>query len=134
MGLARESGTSLIKCGIASLVVVSCLTFNTLKVNVNATQISSSHIGTFGGSTTFTTTSESEVTPEIFVEVMDKKGNLTQYESESGHLTIPNTHEGTYITQAKLLGKTKYKDIDTLNEKTHFILDSLKQDYKKSQD
>lgn len=28
----------------------------------------------------------------------------------------------------------KYKDIDTLNEKTHFILDSLKQDYKKSQD
>ena len=28
----------------------------------------------------------------------------------------------------------KYKDIDTLNENTQFIFDSLKQDYKKTQD
>lgn len=71
------------------------------------------HIGTFEGSTTFTTSSGNGVNPGLFIEVMDDYGNLMQYESEEGVVTVPNTKEGAYITQAKLLGKTKYRDIDT---------------------
>lgn len=78
-----------------------------------AKQVRSSHLGTFEGSTTFTVTSESEVKPGLWLEVMNSKGEVTEYESEVGILTIPNTKEGAYITQAKLVGQTKYKDIQT---------------------
>ena len=71
------------------------------------------HIGTFEGSTTFTTSSSNGVNPGLFIEVMDEYGNLTQYESEEGVITVTNTKEGAYVTQAKLLGKTKYRDQDT---------------------
>ena len=80
---------------------------------VEATRVTSSHIGTFEGSTTFTTSSRNGINPGLFIEVMDDEGHLTQYESEDGVITIPNTQEGAYITQAKLLGKTKYVDEDT---------------------
>ena len=71
------------------------------------------HIGTFEGGTTFTTSSSNGINPGLFLEVMDEYGNLTQYESEEGFISLPNTKEGGYVTQAKLLGKTKYRDQDT---------------------
>ena len=108
-----EKTLPLIKWVTFSLIVSGYLLINDSKLMVEATKISSSHIGTFEGNTTFIATSENEVAPELFIEVMDRKGDLTQYKSKNGHLTIPNTHEGTYVTQAKLLGKTKYKDIAT---------------------
>ena len=86
-----------------------------LKVeSVEATTFNNpTHIGTFEGSTTFATTSRNGINPGLFIEVMDDKGTLRQYESEEGLITIPDTKEGAYVTQAKLLGKTKYVDQDT---------------------
>ncbi len=72
-----------------------------------------SHIGTFEGSTTFTTSSSNGINPGLYLEVMDKYGNYTEYTSEDGVITLPDTQEGAYVTQAKLLGKTKYRDQDT---------------------
>ena len=72
-----------------------------------------SHIGTFEGSTTFTTTSSNGINPGLYLEVLDEYGNYTEYTSEDGVITVPNTREGAYVTQAKLLGKTKYRDQDT---------------------
>ena len=72
-----------------------------------------SHIGTFEGSTTFTTGSSNGINPGLYLEVMDKYGNYTEYTSEDGVITLPDTQEGAYVTQAKLLGKTKYRDQDT---------------------
>lgn len=72
-----------------------------------------SHIGTFEGSTTFTTSSSNGINPGLYLEVIDEYGNYTEYASEEGVITLPNTQEGAYITQAKLLGKTKYRDQDT---------------------
>lgn len=71
------------------------------------------HIGTFEGSTTFTTSSSNGINPGLYLEVMDSEGNYTEYTSEDGVITVPNTREGAYVTQAKLLGKTKYKDQQT---------------------
>ncbi len=72
-----------------------------------------SHIGTFEGSTTFTTSSSNGINPGLYLEVIDEYGNYTEYTSEEGVITLPNTQEGAYITQAKLLGKTKYRDQET---------------------
>ena len=72
-----------------------------------------SHIGTFEGSTTFMTSSSNGINPGLYLEVMDEYGNYHEYTSEDGVITIPNTQEGAYVTQAKLLGKTKYVDQDT---------------------
>lgn len=72
-----------------------------------------SHIGTFEGSTTFTTSSSNGIDPGLFIEVRDVNGELKQYTSEDGVITVENTKEGAYITQAKLLGKTKYRDTNT---------------------
>ena len=71
------------------------------------------HIGTFEGSTKFTTSSSNGINPGLYLEVMDEYGNYTEYTSEEGVITLPDTQEGAYITQAKLLGKTKYVDQDT---------------------
>lgn len=81
--------------------------------SVEATTGRVSHLGTFEGSTTFETISSNDVQPGLLIEVTDNEGNLTQYQSEEGKITIPNTHEGAYVTQAKLLGKTKYLDETT---------------------
>ena len=72
-----------------------------------------SHIGTFEGSTTFRTSSSNGINPGLFLEVRDADGNFKQYTSEDGVITVPNTKEGAYVAQAKLLGKTKYVDQDT---------------------
>lgn len=99
--------------GLVAIGSIICL-LNPSKANsVEATRVTDSHIGTFNGSTTFTTTSRNGINPGLFLEVMDEDGNLTQYESEEGVITIPETKEGAYVTQAKLLGKTKYVDEDT---------------------
>lgn len=71
------------------------------------------HIGTFEGSTTFTTTSSNGINPGLYLEVMDDEGNYAEYMSEDGVITIQETKEGAYVTQAKLLGKTKYMDQQT---------------------
>lgn len=106
------SKKKLIKWGIPMLLSTICLMTNTENTTVEASK-GVSHIGTFNGSTTFTTSSSNGINPGLFIEVMDDYGNLTQYESEDGVITIPNTKEGAYITQAKLLGKTKYMDQNT---------------------
>ena len=72
-----------------------------------------SHLGTFEGSTTFTTSSSNGINPGLYLEVMDEYGNYHEYTSEEGVITVPHTQEGAYVTQAKLLGKTKYRDQDT---------------------
>lgn len=71
------------------------------------------HLGTFEGSTTFTTSSSNGINPGLFIEVRDVDGDLKQYTSEEGVITVENTKEGAYVTQAKLLGKTKYVDQTT---------------------
>lgn len=110
----KKAATKKIKLlGLVAISGAICL-LNPSKANpVEAVKVGGSHIGTFEGSTTFTTTSQNGVNPGLFIEVMDGDGNLTQYESEEGMITIPDTKEGAYVTQAKLLGKTKYVDEDT---------------------
>lgn len=112
----KKKNTRLKIClfwGLVTMGSVVCLT-NLMKTQTTeAIQSVATHIGTFNGSTTFTTSSRNGINPGLFIEVMDDEGNLTQYESEDGVITIPNTQEGAYITQAKLLGKTKYVDEDT---------------------
>ena len=99
--------------GLMTISSVVCL-LNSWRVEpIEAARVTGSHIGTFDGSTTFVTTSSNGVNPGLFIEVMDDEGNLTQYESEEGIIAIPDTKEGAYVTQAKLLGKTKYHDQDT---------------------
>lgn len=96
----------IIGLGVAWLLMGS--TFE-LQANLGNT----SHLGTFEGNTFFQTASSNGIRPGLFLEVMDIKGNLIQYESEEGVIEIPNTQEGAYVTQAKLLGKTKYVDQET---------------------
>ena len=103
---------SLIKFGIPMLLSTICLMNENPSTIVEAAK-GASHIGTFEGSTTFRTSSSNGINPGLFIEVMDDYGRLTQYESEEGVITISDTKEGAYVTQAKLLGKTKYKDIDS---------------------
>ncbi len=95
---------------IASVI---CLTFHPTDAEAGTLTAGKSHIGTFEGSTTFTTSSSNGIHPGLFLEVRDADGNLKQYESEDGVITVPNTKEGAYVTKAKLLGKTKYVDQDT---------------------
>lgn len=91
------------------------------------------HIGTFEGSTTFMTTSRNGINPGLYLEVMDAEGNYTEYTSEDGTITIQGTKEGAYITQAKLLGKTKYVDqttgeiLDTWEEGRDLKLESVEE-------
>lgn len=103
----------VIRWGIFAAIATFGLTNPMNPSTVEATKTGPSHIGTFEGSTTFMTSSRNGINPGLFIEVMDENGNLTQYESEEGVITIPNTKEGAYVTQAKLLGKTKYVDEDT---------------------
>lgn len=99
--------------GLVFIGSIFCL-LNPSKTNtIEAMKSVATHIGTFEGRTTFTTSSSNGINPGLFLEVMDEDGNLTQYQSEEGVITIPNTQEGAYITQAKFLGKTKYRDQDT---------------------
>lgn len=80
---------------------------------VEARQMDGSHLGTFSGTTIYATQSQNGVNPGLWLEVMDDDGKVTQYESEGGIIVLPNTEEGTYVTQAKFLGKTVYIDQDT---------------------
>ena len=88
--------------------IISCLgivLLTTPSQCAEAGQIGNSHIGTFEGSTTFTVSSENGIQPTLFLEVIDKKGNLTQYESKKGSITIPNTEEGATVKRAILKGQ-----------------------------
>lgn len=112
----RKKKTLLKKTTILGLMTISCSIglWNPSQIEIAEAEKSvATHIGTFEGSTTFRTSSRNGINPGLFIEVMDEYGNLTQYESEEGVITIPNTKEGAYITQAKLLGKTKYIDQNT---------------------
>lgn len=112
----RKKKTLLKKTTILGLMTISCSIglWNPSQIEiVEAEKSVATHIGTFEGSTTFRTSSRNGINPGLFIEVMDEYGNLTQYESEEGVITIPNTKEGAYVTQAKLLGKTKYRDQET---------------------
>ena len=106
---------SLIKLGVIGFITASSVLAATnqriVEAASNTTPIT--HIGTYDGSTTFTTSSANGVNPGLFIEVMDKDGNVSQYESEDGVITVENTRAGAYVTQAKLLGKTVYRDLDT---------------------
>ena len=86
---------------------------SSLVAHASQIQVDASHIGTFEGTTTFTTISENDAMPSLFIEVKDQKGELTQSYSEEGIITIPNTNEGTYITQAKMFGRTLFQDVHT---------------------
>ena len=99
--------------GVLGISCLGYLAFISPHESVEAMKSVATHIGTFEGSTTFTTSSSNGINPGLFIEVMDEDGNLTQYESEEGVIAIPDTKEGAYVTQAKLLGKTKYVDEDT---------------------
>ena len=114
----NKKKNNVFKWGISLFLSTICLINEAPSTIVEATK-GVSHIGTFNGSTTFRTSSSNGINPGLFIEVMDGYGRLTQYESGDGVITIPDTKEGAYVTQAKLLGKTKYRDLDT-NE----ILDS----------
>ena len=99
--------------GLLGVSCFGCLAFVSPHKTIEAAKSVATHIGTFDGRTTFTTSSSNGINPGLFIEVMDDEGNLTQYESEEGTITIPDTKEGAYVTQAKLLGKTKYVDEET---------------------
>ena len=99
--------------GVLGISCFCYLAFISPHESIEAAKSTATHIGTFEGVTMFTTSSRNGINPGLFIEVMDEDGNLMQYESEEGVITIPNTKEGAYVTQAKLLGKTKYVDEDT---------------------
>lgn len=99
--------------GMGVIASVICLAFHPTDAEAGTLTAGKSHIGTFEGSTTFTTSSSNGIHPGLFLEVRDADGDLKQYTSEDGVITVPNTKEGAYVTKAKLLGKTKYRDQDT---------------------
>ena len=99
--------------GVGATISLVCLLASSLVSEAGTLTAGKMHIGTFEGSTTFTTSSSNGINPGLFIEVRDADGNLKQYESEDGVITVENTKEGAYVTQAKLLGKTKYVDQDT---------------------
>ena len=99
--------------GVGMTVSLVCLLTSSRVSEAGTLTAGKSHIGTFEGSTTFTTGSSNGINPGLFIEVRDADGNLKQYTSEDGVITVENTKEGAYVTQAKLLGKTKYRDQDT---------------------
>ena len=99
--------------GIGVIASFICLSLTTVHSEASVLTAGKQHIGTFEGSTTFTTSSSNRINPGLFIEVRDKDGKLQQYTSEDGMITVPNTKEGAYVTQAKLLGKTKYVDQET---------------------
>ena len=111
----RMKMSSKIKSWFFGMIGLSLLLMSVEKVKATEVNLSgaSSHIGTFEESTTFVATGSNGVNPGLFIEVMDRYGEFTQYESANGVITIPETKEGAYVTQAKLLGETKYKDKDT---------------------
>ena len=100
---------------VGTIVSSLCLLLSSIdsEAGVSVNTAGKTHIGTFEGSTTFTTSSSNGINPGLFIEVRDADGNFKQYTSEDGVITVPNTKEGAYVTQAKLLGKTKYVDQDT---------------------
>ena len=101
--------------GVGTIVSSLCLLLSSIdsEAGVSVNTAGKTHIGTFEGSTTFTTSSSNGINPGLFIEVRDADGNFKQYTSEDGVITVPNTKEGAYVTQAKFLGKTKYVDQDT---------------------
>lgn len=99
--------------GVGATISLVCLLTASLVSEAGTLTAGKMHIGTFEGSTTFTTSSSNGINPGLFIEVRDADGNLKQYESEDGVITVENTKEGAYVTQAKLLGKTKYVDQTT---------------------
>ena len=100
--MRKKRCLSLMKIGLPMLLSSICLMNEDSSTIVEAAK-GASHIGTFNGSTTFTTSSSNGINPGLFIEVMDDYGRLTQYESEEGVITIPDTIEGAYVTRAKLL-------------------------------
>lgn len=110
-----EKQRTLVKVWGIAMVGLSLLLVNTNEIKANVMNLTGAptHIGTFEGSTTFTTSSSNGVNPGLYLEVMDRYGNVAEYESEDGVITVPDTKEGAYVTQAKFLGKTMYRDIDS---------------------
>lgn len=86
--------------GIGVLVSVVCLTIHTTDSEAGMLTAGKTHIGTFEGSTTFTTSSSNGIHPGLFLEVRDADGELKQYTSEDGVIIVPNTKEGAYVTKA----------------------------------
>ena len=112
----RNKNRPLKKITFFGLTIIGCLVgicSPSQTETTEAIRTMGSYVGTFEGSTTFATSSSNGINPGLLIEVIDDEGNLTQYESEEGVITIPNTKEGAYVTQAKFLGKTKYRDQDT---------------------
>lgn len=99
--------------GVGVLTSLLCLSLHAMDSEAGTLTAGKTHLGTFEGSTTFTTSSSNGIHPGLFLEVRDADGNLKQYTSEEGVITVENTKEGAYVTQAKLLGKTKYVDQDS---------------------
>lgn len=103
---------SMTRWAVVALGCSICLIYTTQTTSVEAAEGLGGppHIGTFEGGTTFMTTSRNGINPGLYLEVMDAEGNYTEYTSEDGVITVSGTKEGAYVTQAKLLGKTKYVD------------------------
>lgn len=103
-----------IKLKIGTIIGGLCFLLNSpfLKT-IEAAQIGANHIGTLEGTTVFKALGSNGVNPGLLVEVIDDEGKRTQYKSADGIIRIPDTKEGTYVTQAKFLGKTKYIDQET---------------------
>lgn len=109
----RKKLGKLVSFSVLLLGFILSLSGITRTKEVEAGQTHVSHLGTFNGTTIFTTHSENGVNPGLWLEVMDDNGNVHQYESDEGKIILPDTQEGAYVTQARLLGKSKFKDQET---------------------
>lgn len=62
----------------------------------------------------------------------DMTSKVINYEKEPNG-TVNKVAVFSKFNHTFLIKSTNFKDVDTLNEKTHFIMDTIKQDHKKKQ-
>lgn len=113
----QKQNKKAIYWGVLTFLTGAGLLFNVNHSQVEAIDLSNSHLGTFEGNTTFTTSSGTGVQPTLAIEVKNQDGSTQSYETSSGSLTIPNTQEGATIKSAILKGETL---VNLMNENERF--------------
>ena len=108
----RKQKYSWARWGVFTFLMGVGLVLNTNEPQVEALEFQNSHLGTFEGNTTFTTSSGTGVQPTLAIEVKNQDGVTQHYETSEGSLMIPNTQEGATIERAILKGNTLVNRFD----------------------
>lgn len=102
--------------GIGLFLIGSiCLVMNP-SPEVEAIDFTTSHLGTYKGETTFTTSSSTGISPSLTLEVDGPHDSGKRYEAQSGSLTLSETEEGATIKSAILKGQTLVNVANTIQK------------------